>query len=84
MLVSTAFLRARGCGQIDLSILVKRRGEWFLRVIEAKTSIYASEGQVRRLRASVDLVAKILNVPGGLEQYCARDYLPKPGQVLKL
>jgi len=78
-LVDTGYLRSRGCGQIDIAVLVKKRGEWFLRVIEAKTSFYASKGQVRRLLDSVDMVAKILNVPGGLEQHRAHDHLPKPG-----
>lgn len=84
VLVCPQFLRTRDCGQIDIAVLEKRRGEHYLRVIEAKSSVQASRRQLQRLRSSVDFIAKILNVPGGLEQLCADDYLPKPGQVLKL
>lgn len=68
MLVSIDFLRARNCGQIDLAVMKPQRGEWYLQVIEAKTSVGATRSQLGRLYKSVDLLAKILNVTGGLEQ----------------
>ncbi len=84
VLVSAGFLRGYGCGQIDLAVIIKRNKEHYLKVIEAKSSMMASPAQVRRLYLSVEMISKFLNIPGGLEQFCARDYLPKPGGVLKL
>ncbi|MBH49064.1 MAG: hypothetical protein CME71_12925 [Halobacteriovorax sp.] len=78
------FLRSRDCGQVDVAVLLKRRTEHYLKVVEAKSSVSCGTRQIRRLLDSVDFLAKILNVPGGLEQLRREDYLPKPRQVLKL
>lgn len=83
-MVSASFLRRYECGQIDAAVIIKNNKEHYLKVIEAKSSMFASKSQVRRLYRSVELISKFLNIPGGLEQFCARDYLPKPGGVLKL
>lgn len=84
VLVSASFLRRYGCGQIDLAIITKRNKEHYLKVVEAKSSMMAGRAQVRRLYLSVEMISKYLNIPGGLEQFCASDYLPNPGGVLKL
>ncbi len=76
VLISPQFLRSRDCGQVDIAVLLKNNTQHYFKVIEAKSSISASRSQLARLYRSVDLICKILNVPGGLEQLCAHDYLP--------
>lgn len=79
-MVCIDFLRSRDCGQVDMAILQLRRGEWFLKVVEAKATTSAGRAQLSRLYKSVDLLAKILNVTGGLEQIICQNH----GECLSL
>lgn len=62
-LISSQFLRSFGCGQVDIAYLSKGR----LVLVESKSGGGASGKQFKRLRASQELLSKVLDYPVILE-----------------
>jgi hypothetical protein len=63
LLVSPLVLRSRGAGQIDLARLEKRKGQWWIKMVETKTHPLISSLQRRRLRKSAQFLSALFGYP---------------------
>lgn len=63
LLVSPQLLRSRDLGQIDLSRMVKKKGEWIIEVSEVKSSSVGEEnffrGQKMRLTRAMQFLSSL-------------------------
>jgi hypothetical protein len=70
LLVSSALLRSRDMGQVDLSRLRKVHGNWVIEIAEVKSSLLGGEmflrGQRGRLHSSQKFLSGILGYPSRL------------------
>lgn len=73
-LVSSLVLRSKNLGQIDVAYLEKDSNKtWVLKIVETKSSIYPSRGQLIRLRGTQDYLSRLLEMGAILEvKFCKK------------
>lgn len=78
-LVSSLVLRSKNLGQIDVAYLEKsylkdKKTPWVLKIVETKSSVYPSRGQMMRLRKTQDYLSRVLEMAAILEvKFCKKD-----------
>ncbi len=73
-LIDPHVLRSRGCGQVDVIRLVKKRNQSCLELVEIKSRGNLSFQQQKRLRDSATLLGEILKLPVILKFHFDKNY----------
>jgi hypothetical protein len=67
LLISSQFLRSRGCGQVDLARFIYKKDKLVLEVIEVKSSQLGKQTsktrQRRRLQYTCNLLGSLFHIP---------------------
>lgn len=63
LLISPLVLRSRGGGQVDLGRIEKRKGEWWIQLIEMKSGPFIAHRQRYRLKKSAIFLGHLFGYP---------------------
>ena len=73
LLVSPKLLRALGCGQIDIGVIVSDNVGKKICLVECKSEEGISEVQYRRLKKSAWFLSALFNLPVSIEVFVKRE-----------